>query len=239
MAETFVALLFAHVLADFVLQTDAMVRRKAEPLILLAHAAVVLVTALAVLGTLTAWPVYALAAAHLAIDTVKLQVGDRLGPYLLDQAAHVASLAAVALVAPALWAASVWAGAAPDALAAALPAILLHLAGFIVAVRAGGFTVGKLLEPMTAHWTRARILGGGFPQAGLLIGQLERGLTFALVLAGQPTAVAFLIAAKSVLRFNATREDRRIAEYVIIGTLASVGWALFAAYATLWLNAQL
>ncbi len=41
MIETAVALLFAHVLADFVLQTDAMVRHKRRPLVLLGHVAIV------------------------------------------------------------------------------------------------------------------------------------------------------------------------------------------------------
>jgi hypothetical protein len=46
--------------------------------------------------------------------------------------------------------------------------------------------------------------------------------------------VGFLIAAKSILRFGSVKDDRALSEYVIIGTLASFGWALIAAYATLW-----
>ena len=55
-----------------------------------------------------------------------------------------------------------------------------------------------------------------------------------LVLAGQPDGIGFLIAAKSILRFNelARDADRRVSEYVIIGTLASFAWALGAAFAT-------
>ncbi len=62
---------------------------------------------------------------------------------------------------------------------------------------------------------------------------MERGLIFALVLLGQPQGVGLLIAAKSILRFGAVRDDRALSEYVIFGTLASFGWALIAAYATL------
>ena len=75
-------------------------------------------------------------------------------------------------------------------------------------------------------------LEGGLPQGGLTIGWLERGLIFILLLAGEPGAIGFLIAAKSVLRFGTVAEDRAASEYVIIGTLASVGWALLVAYAT-------
>jgi hypothetical protein len=66
-----------------------------------------------------------------------------------------------------------------------------------------------------------------------VIGQLERGLIFALVMFGQAQGVGLLIAAKSILRFGAVKDDRRLSEYVIIGTLASFGWALVVAYATL------
>ena len=52
------------------------------------------------------------------------------------------------------------------------------------------------------------------------------------MLADQPDAIGFLIAAKSILRFNelARDSDRRASEYVIIGTLASFAWALAAAF---------
>jgi hypothetical protein len=50
MLETAVALGFAHVVADFVLQTDAMVANKHRPLVLLAHIAIVAATAWLALG---------------------------------------------------------------------------------------------------------------------------------------------------------------------------------------------
>jgi hypothetical protein len=53
-----------------------------------------------------------------------------------------------------------------------------------------------------------------------------------LVLAGRVEGIGFLIAAKSVLRFNelARDDDRRVSEYVIIGTLASFAWGVGAAF---------
>ena len=102
------------------------------------------------------------------------------------------------------------------------------MVGIIIATRAGGFAVGLLMRP----WADVD-LPTGLPQGGTLIGMLERGLIFILVLAGQPGGNGFLIAAKSVLRFEATSKDQRAGEYVIIGTLASFGWALATSYATL------
>lgn len=61
------------------------------------------------------------------------------------------------------------------------------------------------------------------PNAGKLIGNLERVLIITLSLAGLLEAVGFLIAAKSILRYKDT--DNLKTEYVLIGTLLSFGTA--------------
>ena len=236
MTETFVAPLLAHALADFVLQPDRMAANKGRPAWLALHIGLVLALAVAATGTWSPWLLW-LAAAHLGIDLVKLGWGDRLGPFLADQAAHLASLGMVASTVPALWESGIWARqdlVPPGVLALAI----LHAAGLILAIRAGAFALRKLLAPL-AITDPDGALGQGYPLAGRMIGQLERGLTYLLVMVGQPMGVAFLVAAKSVLRFEATSTDRRAAEYVLIGTLASVGWALVAGYAAMALAGRL
>ena len=109
--------------------------------------------------------------------------------------------------------------------AALVTAPALFAAGFIVTVLAGGHAVGLL----TARFAMPQ---NGLPEAGRLIGQLERALIFLFVLIGEPAGIGFLIAAKSVLRFDTAKEDQKASEYVIVGTLASFAWALAAAYAT-------
>jgi hypothetical protein len=59
------------------------------------------------------------------------------------------------------------------------------------------------------------------PNAGKLIGIVERLLALALIIVGQYEAVGLIIAAKSILRFNGTQKS----EYVLIGTLLSFGIA--------------
>lgn len=61
----------------------------------------------------------------------------------------------------------------------------------------------------------------GLPNAGKLIGIMERFLVLALILIGQYSAVGLIIAAKSILRFRST--DRN--EYILVGTLLSFGIA--------------
>ena len=82
------------------------------------------------------------------------------------------------------------------------------------------------------------------PGGGQMIGFLERGLIYVLVLAGLPIGVGFLVAAKSVLRFETAKEgelaeNRKRSEYIIIGTLASFGWAILVSLVILLLFAQL
>ena len=45
---------------------------------------------------------------HAAIDRITLHFGDTLRPYLIDQAAHLLTIAAIALVTPTLWSDSLW-----------------------------------------------------------------------------------------------------------------------------------
>ena len=54
------------------------------------------------------------------------------------------------------------------------------------------------------------------------------------MLVDQPSAIGFLIAAKSVFRFGELRErsNRMEAEYIIIGTMMSFIWGLSVAYVT-------
>lgn len=229
MIETFTALFFAHVLADFVLQTGYMVRRKRSPAVLALHTAIVLITAQAATGQIAAPELLLLAGVHLMIDAIKTYGNfNSLAAFMADQAAHLLTLVAIAAYAPALWASGAW---------AAMPEILPLMAltgGFIVATRAGGFAVGLLMADYSAKG-----LPEGLPHGGQLIGLLERGLVFVLVLVGQPAGIGFLIAAKSILRFDTASKDQKASEYVIIGTLASFGWALITAYGCAWLLSAL
>lgn len=59
------------------------------------------------------------------------------------------------------------------------------------------------------------------PNAGKLIGLMERLLVLALILVGQYSAVGLIIAAKSILRFR----DNKKNEYVLVGTMLSFGIA--------------
>jgi len=62
------------------------------------------------------------------------------------------------------------------------------------------------------------------PNAGKLIGIIERFLVLTFILLNQFEAVGFLIAAKSILRYK--NNDTLKTEYVLIGTMLSFGIAI-------------
>ena len=226
MIETFAALFLAHVLADFVFQTRRMVVRKSHPSVLLLHGGTVLLLMFLTLGRVDTPALYVIAASHLAIDAAKLRLPHGPGAFLTDQAAHLLILAAASLGQPGLWQGGFWAGLPFPA--TELPALMLVIGGAIFAIRGGDFATGLIV---TSVAPRNPLQEEGLPGAGRMIGLLERGLAFTFILVGQLEAVGFLLAAKSILRFGAIREDRAASEYVLIGTLASFTWAILTAFA--------
>ncbi|MGJ8546734.1 MAG: DUF3307 domain-containing protein [Sulfitobacter sp.] len=210
--QSFILLLLAHLLADFVFQTNWMVANKRRPAVLALHGGIVFILSAAALGGQLPLAL-GLAAAHLAIDAIKTYAAPpRLWAYLGDQAAHLATVMFAAYF-------------AGQALVPPLPPELLHLAliaaGLLAATLAGAPAVGLLMAPF-----RLPAEPEGLENAGQIIGLLERGLIFGMVMIGEPAGVGFLIAAKSILRFDTVSKNQKISEYVIIGTLASFGWAM-------------
>lgn len=226
MSAGFVALLLAHVLADFVFQTKGMVENKRNPGVFVLHIGIVFGLSVTALGG--AWPVAgAVAVAHLVIDGVKtygvpMRWRASFSGFMLDQLAHLGSLVAAVVIWPGALLTGLW---APWAELLVGPAMVAS--GGILTVIAGGHAVGLITAPY-AQAFKAQ----GLENAGQMIGRLERAVIFLLIAMGEPAGIGFLIAAKSLLRFEATKEQKA-SEYVIIGTLTSFGWALGMSSATM------
>lgn len=62
-------------------------------------------------------------------------------------------------------------------------------------------------------------------RGGLWIGVLERLAVSAAIMAGYPTAIAFVVAVKGLGRYPELRQTPAAAERFIIGSLASMLWA--------------
>ena len=87
-----------------------------------------------------------------------------------------------------------------------------------------------IIKTFISQWTPDTIytMAASLPDAGKIIGFLERLFVLTFVLHNHWEAVGFLLAAKSVFRFGNLKEshDRKLTEYVLIGTLLSFGIAL-------------
>jgi hypothetical protein len=238
MLETLYALVLAHALADFVFQTRWMVANKAHVPVLGLHVAIVTVLSIAALGGLP-WGVLAvIAGSHLVMDVAKTHwLRDDWRMFLFDQAVHLGAILATALTWPMAYSAGIWAvppsvlaTLVPAAFFTGLPDLMLIVTGLILTTRMGDYLIGKIMKPIAATLPDDD-RDSGLPEGGRLIGLLERALIYLLVLTGQGAGVGFLIAAKSILRFNTTKYDRKMTEYVIIGTLLSFGWAMLIGWA--------
>jgi hypothetical protein len=230
MLETFAALFAAHVAADYLAQTERMVRDKDKVSMIALHIGIVFAFSLIAVG-FAGWVWIALlAAVHCAMDLTKTHVlpAGKLWPYLLDQGVYIATAVAVALVAPGLVAHGVWGNVWPGAADVMTPVFLIF-GFFVFAVRAGGFAIELLMRPMP------RVLPGGSaadvmpPVPGLTTGQVERGAVFLLVVAGLPLVIVPVVAVKLAMRYTTVRGDRAALRYLLTGTAVSVIWAIATA----------
>jgi hypothetical protein len=237
----FLKLLFAHVAGDFLFQTARIATGKHQRGVLLwhlgIHAALLVGVALTepfdfalVIGLVT------ILAAHAAIDAWTSRIEPRTVSLLvLDQSLHVLSLgAAVAIARPEDFEAARWwlSRALQD------PRVFVTLAGFVIAVWVGAVLVGRWAEPFArAIVTRLGEDRPGLERAGRAIGMFERAIIFLAMMLRIESLIGFVIAAKAILRLPEARErgSRELAEYYLVGSLASVFWAVLAGVLTRWM----
>jgi hypothetical protein len=232
MKETFLVLLTAHLAGDFLFQKDGMVKAKRTSSgWLLLHSAMVtsltLLLAAYVEENRAVWVYAGVFLAHFVIDWIKKLVRrDGFYAFVFDQAAHIATLWTIAFILPGLASQSLWLKLLPAYYFKAM----VFISGFISCVFVGGILISKATKPLVKQIKEIT----GLENGGRYIGQLERALIFFFMLTGQTNAIGFLFAAKSILRFSEIKEPekRKEAEYIIIGTFMSFGWALLTAYLT-------
>lgn len=241
--ETFLVLCLGHLAADFVFQSDAMVKRKkqGDSIAYLQHGLIHYVAILAVaVAAHPAWLlrlrfqaiVAGLVVAHLVIDFCKKRlmdagkIRDNVLPFLGDQALHVATIGAAAFL---------FAGTRPAAAAAWLRTfqphrekILAVLVVYFAVVFAGGYLIRYLTRPLTHHLPLlSEENTQSLRNAGMYIGWLERSVVLTAVILRSPATVGLVLAAKSIARFPELGKSERFAEYFLIGTLLSLLGAIF------------
>jgi hypothetical protein len=227
-------LLLVHLVADFYLQRKSWIESKVkykEKSIglfkhILTHTGLNAVVLFAYVGLTPLFfgALLTIVLTHYAIDIWKTYQGFFLKSFLMDQCAHLIVLGLVATYI-----------AQPDftqwhiVLSEFTQAQhLLVLATFLFAWRPISLIIQLILRPYTQQMHDEGSSKQGLPFAGEWIGVLERFLVIIFVMLGQFAGVGFLLAAKSVFRFGDMRrqQDRKLTEYIMLGTLFSVTIAI-------------
>ncbi|MGA1826252.1 MAG: DUF3307 domain-containing protein [bacterium] len=212
--KLFVVLICAHILGDFLLQPDTLAKNKHYFFVSFFHAAIhaFLVWLLAEVWLLWGLPAVVLLS-HFLIDFSKQRVRDTAFAFVVDQVLHVIVLAA--------WAFVLYRCGYSERLGV-LYRPLVFCSGFIATVQSSGFLIAKVAQQLVEE---NQLNLNGLKRGGMLIGQLERVLIFLLIYIGQPMGIGFLVAAKSILRFEEAKKQE-LAEYVLIGTFLSFSLAI-------------
>ncbi len=222
-------LLLAHLLGDFLLQPDSWVvqkrQKKYRSPLLYVHIAVHALAMIILLGfQFKYWVgILVILTTHLVIDLIKLYLEDRYEKgklFVLDQVSH---LLVILVVIYSYYPFQLEPEKLldPEILALGIALVLLGPFGAI------------LMRLLMSRWELPEDKeADSLPQAGKYIGILERFLVFGFIVLQQWAAIGWLIAAKSILRFSdlSRAKDRKLTEYVLIGTLLSFAIAIVAGF---------
>lgn len=221
-----VKLLLAHLVGDFVLQSKKWVadkeENKAKSPTLYLHVLVHGLLIMLLLWDLSYWPVaIVLMATHGAIDCIKVYAQKETNMtqwFVIDQLLHILSIVVVWIVFfhpeldLAFWLnnSSIWV--------------------FVTSILFITYVSNIIIKVLLSNWSKAINTNSdeSLSKAGKYIGMLERLFVFTFILTSHWEAIGFLLAAKSVFRFGDLKDskDRKLTEYILIGTLLSFGIAL-------------
>ena len=244
----FIPALFAHLLTDFVFQTDASVHAKHQLPRLILHGLIAGVLSYLFIGVISGWEMpVGISLTHILLDAWKMRSkkGTRLGKFVADQSGHLIILGLFS------WAAVYKYGSFPGlwvklfgwpyllTLTVISGSILsIYVVSFLVELSFEALGINKRpLAPAGEVGIKSQDRVVGIADGGRVIGYLERGLITLFILAGYPAGIGFLIAAKSVFRFGELTDSNRRwqAEYIIIGTLLSILFGTTFAFLTAWI----
>jgi hypothetical protein len=218
--ELFLCLLLAHLVADFVFQTTASCKSKAEKHWRSGHQYLhaLIVFALAWLVSWDVrfwWGALAIGTVHLCTDIWKSYRPEKVTWFALDQTLHVGMLALVAW----FWnRINDW--SMPFGIKSKYVAVAVAV---LICWRPANFFIKLMLKHFSVNMPEEN--ASGF-NAGALIGTIERWLILIFVCLGRYDALGLLIAAKSIIRFS--EKDTAKTEYVLAGTLLSIFIAVLA-----------
>ncbi|HAH54368.1 MAG TPA: DUF3307 domain-containing protein [Flavobacterium sp.] len=219
-----VKLLLAHLLGDFLLQPTSWVldkeSKKYKSKYLYIHTLLHGILAWLIVGEIAfGWFALALAVSHGFIDFLKLQFQKKKTKrnwFVIDQMLHLVTIVIIAslyknlTVNFTLFNNRFW----------------ILITGILFLTKPTSIIIKNIISIWTPESKNKN--DDSLENAGNYIGIFERLFIFCFILTGHFEAIGFLLAAKSIFRFGDLKEakDRKLTEYVLIGTLLSFGMAL-------------
>ena len=220
----FIKLFLAHLLGDFMLQPTTWVidkeNNKIKSIYLYLHIILHGILAWILVGTINfGWYVLVLAISHGIIDVMKLYLQKpttRRDWFMIDQILHISIIAIIITF--------------YEKLSIDFNFFNTQFWIIITAILFLTKPTSMILKNIISIWNPENIseIDKSLDNAGNYIGILERLLIFCFLINNHFEAIGFLLAAKSIFRFGDLKEatDRKLTEYVLIGTLLSFGIAI-------------
>lgn len=219
-----IKLILAHILGDFAFQPKKWVKDKEKKRIrsryLYFHIVVHAVLLLLVLQFNTAYfgAIALIVGSHYLIDLAKLytmKLWDSRWLFFIDQLLHIVVLAAVVY----------YYFPYPIEPSVLFSEKIVLLLTFLLLTTVVSSVV---MNVIISKWKLKNTSKKSLKKAGTYIGVLERLFIFLLIVVNYWEGIGFLLAAKSIFRFGdlTKAKDRRLTEYILIGTLLSFGLAV-------------
>ncbi|MFL0162999.1 DUF3307 domain-containing protein [Aquirufa salirivi] len=228
--------MLAHFIGDFVLQSNQWVKHKEEHLFkspyLYLHVCLHTMLMFMVVGFEYVYipAIVFLSITHLIVDGIKLMkpIKNHRLLFFLDQSVHIILL---------YWVSQDWSTHFEIQTYVTERNLLLVLA-IILLTSVTSIVLKVVFSIWDKDLEKISEKDSSLKDAGRYIGMLERLFVFAFILLDQWDAIGFLLAAKSVFRFGDLTKagDRKLTEYILIGTLLSFGIAMIIGVAFLTLT---
>lgn len=221
--EILLRLLIAHLIGDFLLQPNKWVKNKEKKKLrsgkLYIHVLIHFMLSFIMLWDAKLWYIpVTIGISHLIIDSAKVvfqKKKNKRSLFFIDQILHIIVIAAICFSINSL-----------ELNFKLNTGLLLILAAVIFLTKPSAVLIKILISVYTPKTEMKK--DGSLQNAGTYIGMLERLLVFVFIATNHWEGVGFLIAAKSIFRFNdlTQSKDRKLTEYILIGTLLSFGIAI-------------
>ncbi|REC40822.1 MULTISPECIES: DUF3307 domain-containing protein [Chryseobacterium] len=222
----FIQLILAHLFGDFILQPNSWVaekeNKKLKSRYLYLHVLIHTILSFIFLwNTELWWIAFLIGVSHFIIDSAKLSfqtAKSKKSWFFIDQALHIAVIAGI----------SFYFNEFNFDFLKNQEILKIIMAALFLTTPASIFIKILLSSWTPVPETQNNIQTESLSSAGKYIGILERLLVFTFIVVNHWEGVGFMVAAKSVFRFSdlAQAKQRKLTEYVLIGTLLSFGMAV-------------